>query len=62
MKVIKEFTCKVTKQRFNVGDNYDGLRGDELREKGFIEAKEKKEVTHTPKTKVTEPKKKKDVK
>jgi hypothetical protein len=51
MKVLKPFTCKVTKKRYEAGEVYEGSRGAELAAKGFVEEveKEKKEVSHTPK-------------
>jgi hypothetical protein len=59
MKVIKPFTCKVTKIRYEAGSDYTGARGAELAEKGFLEAdKEKAEVTHISKEADIEPTKK----
>jgi hypothetical protein len=51
MKVLKPFTCKVTKRRYEAGDVYEGARGEELAAKGLVEEviKEKAEVSHTPK-------------
>jgi hypothetical protein len=51
MKVLKPFTCKVTKKRYEAGEVYEGNRGVELAAKGFVEEviKEKAEVSHTPK-------------
>jgi hypothetical protein len=60
MKVLKDFTCKVTGKRWLVGESYEGSRGEELAAKGFVEAKEKKEATHISKKEVKQPKKKKD--
>lgn len=39
MKVIKCFTDKYTKKRYEVGDKFDGTkeRAKELQEKGFLE-------------------------
>jgi len=54
MKVLKEFTDKVTRIRHTVGSDYTGDRGQELFEKGLVSepeksekqpAKEKKEIT-----------------
>jgi hypothetical protein len=36
MKVLKDFTCKVTKKRWLEGQEYKGERGKELTEKGFV--------------------------
>jgi hypothetical protein len=60
MNVIKPFTCKVTKKRYEAGDVYEGPRGAELAEKGFVVVKEKVEQTHVAKVKdpETEPTKK----
>jgi hypothetical protein len=60
MKVLKPFTCKVTKKRYEAGEVYEGNRGVELAAKGFVEEveKEKKEVSHTPKDAEGEPTKK----
>jgi hypothetical protein len=40
MKVIKPFTCKVSKKRYEAGDQYEGTRGQELKDKGFLEGEE----------------------
>ena len=51
MKVLKDFTCKVTNKRYQAGDNYTGDRVKELTAKGLLEegfAKEKVEVKAEP--------------
>jgi hypothetical protein len=58
MKVLKPFTCKVTKRRYEAGEVYEGNRGAELAAKGLVEIKEKAEVSHTPKDSEGEPTKK----
>jgi hypothetical protein len=61
MKVIKPFTCKVTKMRYEAGSDYTGTRGAELAAKGFVVIEEKsKEPAHTPKKKDVGPSPKKN--
>jgi hypothetical protein len=60
MKVLKPFTCKVTKKRYEAGEVYEGSRGAELAAKGLVEEviKEKVEQTHISKDAEGEPTKK----
>jgi hypothetical protein len=58
MKVIKPFTCRVTRIRYEAGSEYTGDRGAELAKKGFVEVKEKAEVSHVKKDAEVEPTKK----
>ena len=58
MKVIKPFTCRVTRIRYEAGQEYTGQRGEELAAKGFVERKEKAEVSHVQKDSEAEPTKK----
>lgn len=44
-KVIAGFRDKESQIIYVIGDNYDGDRVEELAEKGFLEAEEKKKQT-----------------
>lgn len=62
MKVLKTFTCRVTRKRHEAGSEYDGNRGKELAEKGMVElpkekaekqpGKEKKEISKPTKNEI----------
>lgn len=59
MKVLKSFTCRLTRRRYEAGSTYDGKRGVELAAKGVIEApKEKAEIQPVKEKKeISKPKK-----